>query len=80
MGEPAVPVPKEQPPRKLSGDRDHPTDERLWRDPGKTRGAEGIAISGQRTEGASLYGQCGTYGIDAGLIPDQTAQNWEMTR
>jgi len=47
-----MPVPKEQPPRKLSGARTCPITE-LWRDPDLVRGADGIAISGERTEGAS---------------------------
>jgi len=43
-------VPKEQPPRKLSGHRDRLRNE-LWRDPGQIRGAEGIAISGSKDRG-----------------------------
>jgi len=50
-GEPAVLVPKEQPPRKLSG---HRTDDMtMTLESGADAPAEGIAISGTRTEGAS---------------------------
>jgi hypothetical protein len=51
MGEPTRSVPKEQPPPetlRLKDRRGH----RLWRDLGETQGAEGITISGKRTEGA----------------------------
>ena len=52
-GEPAsAPVPKEQPPRKLSGPRDRRHRRQLWREP-PGAAAEGITISGERTEGAS---------------------------
>ena len=47
-----MPVPKEQPPRKLSGNKDRSDLRQLWRVPGQDRGAEGIAISGKLTEGA----------------------------
>ncbi|GFE65355.1 hypothetical protein KIN_24290 [Litoreibacter roseus] len=43
-------VPKEQPPRKLSGQRTDIADKTLER--GAKAPAEGIAISGERTEGA----------------------------
>ena len=34
-----MPMPKEQPPRKLSGQTDRSVDNKLWRDPGKAAGA-----------------------------------------
>jgi hypothetical protein len=49
------PVPKEQPPRKLSGHRTGPDHNTLER--GALAPAEGITISGKRTEGASQRGQ-----------------------
>jgi hypothetical protein len=51
MGEPVQPVPKEQPPRKLSGRRTV-MEINSGESPVETRDAEGITISGERTEGA----------------------------
>ena len=51
-GEPASLVPKEQPPRKLSGQRTNVGTKTLERGTCFVS-AEGIAISGKRTEGAS---------------------------
>ena len=52
LGEPAKLVPKEQPPRKLSGKRTD-VDTKTLESGTQIVPAEGIAISGNRTEGAS---------------------------
>jgi hypothetical protein len=49
------PVPKEQPPRKLSGKRTSSGQTELWREAPKAL-AEGITISGKGTEGAHEKG------------------------
>ena len=69
-----MPVPKEQPPRKLSGPKDRFDITGLWREPGSDRDAEGIAISGKRTEGASPRIQVGMRENGAGVISHHLGQ------
>ena len=55
-------MPKEQPPRKLSGDRTV-VEQKLWREVHTHASAEGITISGEKTEGAFTRGANAVHGM-----------------